>query len=105
MECPEGHQECSGDFKERISLAVCLCLCMDNPTAALSHWELWLPLNPVSNPWQGFSMTLHHSQEQIPGVDQESAQVHPVLKAELDRMDMSKPRQVDEVPENGKDAV
>lgn len=47
-------------------------------------------------------MTLHHSQEQIPGVDQESAQVHPVLKAELDRMDMSKPWQVDEVLENEK---
>lgn len=75
---------------------------MDNLSADLSHWELWLPPSPVSHPWQGFSMTLHHSQEQIPGVEQESAQVHPVLKAELDRMDMSKPRQVDEVPENKK---
>lgn len=47
-------------------------------------------------------MTLHHSREQIPGVDQDSAQAHPVLKAERDRMDVSKPWQVDEVPENGK---
>lgn len=78
---------------------------MDNLNADLSHWELWLPPNPLSNPWQGFSMTLHHSQEQIPGVDEESAQVHPVLKAQLDRMDMSKPYQVDEVPENGKGTV
>lgn len=50
-------------------------------------------------------MTLRHSQKQFPGVDQELAQDHPVLKAEFDSMDMAKPYQVNQGLENGQGAV
>lgn len=45
-------------------------------------------------------MILHHFQEQFPGADWELGQDHPVLKAEFYSMDMAKPYQVNQGPEN-----
>lgn len=70
-----------------------------------SHCQLRLLPKLMPSPWHGSRMTLHHSQNQLPGMDRELAQDHPVLDAEFDSMDMAKLYQVNGGPENGQGTV